>query len=360
MLLAVILLAGCGSRHNVRQPSPEATAESARRKLQAAMQAHDEAAVRALVATDATIRLPDGREWAGADSVVIALLNLADSVSGREFAFQPDGRHLCTAAIEEQGIFTASPAPVGSGTTRLARFMIVWGLGDPGTPVIRKARFHSPSDRSRLPQPCRPLQDSLFGERRLWIALHGVTNASARLGTRFERAMASAGWSPTESSDPSMTPKPAVFAQLAVSPTLAVGAHVATMDGSVIGENSWLAQVGLEYDGVLFAALGGLRRGSFSTLAGLSYLYLHGDWRTTFELDGEPRPLTTEPWNSWAIGPIGEIAFMRPLSSRLGFEIRLLYVHFQTLAIPGYRGSEPLRIGARHWSLSAGAGIKPW
>jgi hypothetical protein len=358
VLLALVFLAACSGTAGPMAPVPQTEVETARVHLLLALEAADAPSAEASMVSEARIRLPGGEVIVGREQVMNRAV-VWPAEGELSATFLTEGVTRCTGALEERGWFTVAHAEQEQSVG--GRYLAVWEPG-PAGPVLREAAFRGRRERGKLKALCQPVSDSVFRLRGGWVALHlgGAKPLEGFRSSRLNASMLETGWGITARSRELVRPE--LTLRLPVGQRWLVGGNVQATAGTYGVLSPRGQHADFEHLGIVAGLTGGAQWGSAMLVVGPSVVHMSGAWwGRPIVWGGIPGPRTQEEkWRSWAVGPAVEASVVSGLSSRIGVESRLQYRYFPEMAIPGYLGSDPLRVGAGGWSATVGLGTKLW
>jgi hypothetical protein len=354
VLASLLLVAGCSLSNSAPDPlSPAGFSARAERALEHAWAARNWTTVEQLLSPEVRVRLPGGEELHGHHEV-IDWMRLYQ-VAGGEFV----GRRMtrCTGHVEVRGSYFLRRFGEPLGEYDFGSYLLVWEVG-PGGPALREAMILGDREEGGLAATCRPMADSLFHERKIWAAVH--VNPTRLLDQPARDLMASslegAGW---------------VLGRVGSGRERSGGVELVLrfpLVRDVTGDLSgyWISgrrtatkpsepnprQASVRYSGVVSDLTVGFRTRGVHLSAGPSLMYLSGSWSSSVE--------PSRSWDSWALGSAIQASYYRSSTSRVGSEIKLRHRYLPEMAIPGYMGSDPPRMGFHEVGLSFGLGVRPW
>jgi len=338
------------------------TAEQARERLIAGVVAQDTGLVRRMIALDARARLIDGT--ATVPGTVRALAaELIRDVEGVAVEVEAEGARHCTGAVHEYGTYTMYRLePADAAFTYGGRYSVLWDTTRPEAPELRSVSLYLLDARtSHRALPCKAVPDSLFDARRLWLGVY----PGALLGDWHDglsAAVQQTGWSPTREAQTTTAALPNVAAHYSIAGAMMAAVAMGGISGSASFVSPMEIVGELSYSGVQLGAMAGIgiglpapHGGGVTLTAGPSYLRLNGSWAVHSIAHDRP---PEERWSTWSVGLAGDVAFLLPLTARLGVSSRFQYRYYPAAAIPGYVGSDVFRSGFGHSSVLVGIGAK--
>lgn len=337
-------------------------ADQARAAIAAALYAADAEAISRVVSEDAILVLQQGDTVRGRTAMAALLAALAAQHSGE---FNRDGLHLCADdRFQDYGTFAIHDIGEAGQTSRAGTFSMLWSAADSGRIILERVMLYSPgAGGASRRRPCPTQADVQWLKPRVVVLLHPavVSGVVSSWEDSIEGAMTSTGWAPSVSGSERGGHAATgngfgLRAQLYRRVHVTAGAMA--VEGGAAGQNANRGEVRVRYDGMAASLMPGMEWGSFSAAVGPVYLRLNGTWTTTYELEHPPMVEEPSDWHSWALGIAGEAAFMMPLSSRFGFDVRVQHRAFPNADIPGYRGSETMGISFSHTSVVGGLAIR--
>jgi hypothetical protein len=353
-IVPLLLVSGCSLSNTAPDPlSPAGMVTQAHHTLEAAWAAQDWATVESILSTEVEVRLPGAVEASG-PRAVIGLMRTYEVLDGE---FEDLRVTPCTGVAEARGTYSLVRPGLPSEEHDWGRYLMVWDTGPDG-PLLAEVRVMSRAERGKLHPTCRPVSDSLFHVRKSWVAVH--LNPSRLLDQPTRDLMAGSlegvGWVTGEAvsgEEQSGGIEVVVRFPLVREVTGGLSGYVISGRRTVLRPSEFQPRLAsMRYSGIVTDFTAGVRRRGILFSAGPSFIYLSGTWSSSTD--------PSNSWGSWALGSTVEASYYRSQTARLGAEVRLKHRYLPEMAIPGYLGSDPPRMGIHEIGLSLGVGVKPW